>query len=52
MPSDGAGLLETLEKSGIDSSDVRATLESTSNLGRLLQTEVDSTASSTFTQKV
>src|SRR5271167_3453968 len=40
--SDRAGLLEALEKSGIDSPDVRATLESTSNLLRQLQIEADS----------
>ena len=37
--SDRAGLLEALEKSEIDSPDVRATLESTSNLLRQLQTD-------------
>jgi len=42
--SDRAGLLDALEKSGIDSPDVRATLESTSNLLRQLQTEADATA--------
>ncbi len=42
--SDRAGLLEALEKSGIDSPDVRATLESTSNLLRQLQIEADATA--------
>ncbi len=41
---DRAGLLETLEKSGIDSPDVGATLESTSNLLRQLQIEADSMA--------
>ena len=45
MLSDRAGLLETLEKSGIDSPDVRATLESTSNLLRRLQTETDNEVS-------
>ena len=42
MLSDRAGLLEALEKSGIDSPDVRATLESTSNLLRQLQIEAGS----------
>jgi hypothetical protein len=42
--SDRAGLLEALEKSEIDSSDARATLESTSNLLRQLQFEADSMA--------
>jgi site-specific DNA recombinase len=42
MLSDRAGLLEALEKSGIDSPDVRATLESTSNLLQQLQTEAAS----------
>jgi len=42
MLSDRADLLEALEKSGIDSPDVRATLESTSNLLRQLQIEADS----------
>ena len=42
--SDRAGLLETLEKSGIDSPDVRATLESASNLFRRLQNQADATA--------
>jgi hypothetical protein len=42
MLSDRAGLLEALEKSGIDSPDVRATLESTSNLLQQLQIEADS----------
>jgi len=42
MLSDRAGLLEALEKSGIDSSDLRATLESTSNLLRQLQIEAGS----------
>jgi site-specific DNA recombinase len=41
--SDRAGLLEALEKSEIDSPDVRATLESTSNLLRQLQIEADAT---------
>jgi len=36
MLSDRASLLEALEKSGIDSPDVRATLGSTSNLSRQL----------------
>jgi len=40
--SDRAGLLEALEKSEIDSPDIGATLESTSNLLRQLQTECDS----------
>jgi hypothetical protein len=38
------GLLEALEKSGIASPDVRATLESTSNLLRQLQIEAEATA--------
>ena len=42
--SDRAGLLEALEKSGIDAPDVRATLESTSNLLRRLQNEADAAA--------
>lgn len=42
--SDRAGLLGALEKSGIDSPDVRATLELTSNLLRQLQTAADSMA--------
>ena len=42
---DRASLLETLEKSEIDSPDIRATLESTSNLLRRLQTETDKMAS-------
>ena len=42
--SDRAGLLEALEKSGIDSPDVRATLESGSNLFQRLQHEADATA--------
>ena len=41
---DRASLLETLEKSEIDSPDIRATLESTSNLLRRLQNEADATA--------
>src|SRR5208337_2932981 len=41
MLSDRAGLLQELEKSGIDSPDVRATLESTSNLLRQLQIKAD-----------
>jgi len=44
MLRDRAGLVEALEKSGIDSPDVRATLESTSNLLRQLQIEADSMA--------
>ena len=44
MLSDRAGLLEALEKSEIDSPDVRATLESTSNLLRQLQIKADSMA--------
>ena len=44
MLSDRAGLLDALEKSGIDSPDVRATLESTSNLRRQLQIEADNIA--------
>src|SRR5271170_5938626 len=42
--SDRAGLLEALEKSGIDSPDLRAILESTSNLLRQLQIEAEATA--------
>ena len=42
--SDRAGLLEALEKSEIDSPDVRATIESASNLLRRLQNEGDATA--------
>jgi DNA invertase Pin-like site-specific DNA recombinase len=42
MLSDRAGLLEALEKSGIDSPDLRATLESTSNLLQHLRIEADS----------
>jgi hypothetical protein len=42
--SDRAGLLEALEKSGIDSPDVSATLEATSNLLRQLQIQADGTA--------
>ena len=42
--SDRARLLEELEKSGIDSPDVRATLESASNLSRRLQNEADAAA--------
>jgi len=42
--SDRAGLLNALEKSGIDSPDVRATLESTSNLLQQLQNEADAAA--------
>jgi len=44
MLSDRAGLLEALEKSGIDSPDVKATLESTSNLLQQLPIEADSMA--------
>jgi len=44
MLSDRAGLLEALEKSGIDSPDVRATLESTSSLFQRLQDEADAAA--------
>ena len=44
MLSDRASLLDALEKSGIDSPDVRATLESTSNLLRQLQIEANSMA--------
>ena len=40
-----AGLLEALEKSGLESPDVRATLESASNFVRRFQDEADSTAS-------
>ena len=43
--SDRARLLEELEKSGIDSPDARATLESVSNLSRRLQDESNATAS-------
>ena len=43
--SDRAGLLEALEKSGIDSPDLRATLESASNFSRRLQDESNATAS-------
>ena len=42
---DRTGLLEALEKSGLESPDVRATLESASNLVRRLQDEADATAS-------
>lgn len=42
--SDRAGLLEALEKSEIDSPDVRASLESTSNLFQRLQIEADAAA--------
>ena len=42
--SDRAGLLEALEKSGIDSPDLRATLESASNFSRRLQNEADAVA--------
>jgi site-specific DNA recombinase len=44
MLSDRAGLLEALEQSAIDSPDARATLESTSNLLRQLQSEAEATA--------
>lgn len=44
MLSDRAGLLEALQKSGIDSPDVRATLESASNLFQRLQHGADATA--------
>jgi site-specific DNA recombinase len=44
MLSDRAGLLEALEKSGVDSPDVRATLETTSTLLRQLQIEAEATA--------
>src|SRR5215469_14806436 len=39
--SDRAGLVEAFEKSGIDSADLRATLESASNLSRRLQRGAD-----------
>ncbi|MFZ0245187.1 recombinase family protein [Candidatus Binatus sp.] len=42
--NDRAGLLETLEKSGIDSPDVRATLELASNLFQRLQDQADAAA--------
>jgi site-specific DNA recombinase len=42
--SDRAGLLEALEKSEIDSPDLRATLESGANLSRRLQNETDAAA--------
>jgi site-specific DNA recombinase len=42
--SDRAGLLEALEKSGIDSPDLRATLESASNFSGRLQNEADAAA--------
>ena len=42
--SDRAGLLEALEKAGIDSPDLRATLESASNFSRRLQNEADAAA--------
>jgi site-specific DNA recombinase len=45
MLGDRAGLLEALEKSELDSPDVRATLESASNLVCRLQDGADSTAS-------
>jgi site-specific DNA recombinase len=44
MLSDRAGMLEALEKSGIASPDVRATVESSSNLLRQLQIEAEATA--------
>jgi site-specific DNA recombinase len=44
MLSDCAGLLEALDKSEIDSPDVRATLESASNLFQRLQNEADAAA--------
>ncbi len=43
--SDLAGLLEALEKSGLNSPDVRGTLESASNFVRRVQDEADATAS-------
>ena len=39
--NDRTRLLEALEKSGIDSPDVRATLESTSNLSRRMENQTD-----------
>src|SRR5208283_3128792 len=42
--SDRAGLLDALEKSGIDSPDVRATLESAKHLFQRLQNEADAAA--------
>src|SRR4029077_20678728 len=42
--NDRAGLLEALEKSGIDSPDLRTTLESASNFLRKLQNEADGAA--------
>ena len=42
---DRAGLLEALEKSGLESPDIRATLESASNLVRRFQDEANATAS-------
>ena len=42
--SDRTGLLEALEKSGIDSPDLKATLESASNFSRRLQNEADAAA--------
>lgn len=42
--SDRAGLLEALEKSGIDSPDLTATLESASNFSRRLKNEADAAA--------
>jgi hypothetical protein len=42
--SDRAGVLEALEKSGIDSPDLRTTLESASNYSRRLQIEADAAA--------
>ncbi len=52
MLSDRAGLLEALEKSGVDSPDVRATLESTANLLRQLQIEADSACLTDVIDKV
>ena len=42
--SDRAGLLKALERSGLDSPDLRATLESASNFSRRLQNEPDAAA--------
>jgi site-specific DNA recombinase len=42
--SDRAGLLEALEQSGVDSPDLRATLESASNFSRRLQNEAAAAA--------
>ena len=39
--SDRAGMLEVLERSGLQSPDIRATLESTSALCRRLENEAD-----------